>query len=112
MKQSRPLVQALAEHGDQGTSGIGPQASLDDYMQTAQKPDYVDFDESSRINSPGITGMPGIKTSKLFRNNPNFLAILPLDVLSADSSLTEEFYSSTAKADLCIVLAKYCSSAL
>lgn len=75
-------------------------------------PDYIDFTDSPRATSQPTSQSPGIETSYLFRKNPNFLAIRPLDVICADSAKNQEFYLPTVKAHLCAVLERHCGPAL
>ena len=110
MRQSGSLFQVQTE--GESLVDTAPPPSATNCAQMEPEQDYIDFADSSRENSPGAIELPGIETSKLFRKNPDFLKIRPLDVISADSAYTEEFYSETVKAHLCMVLARHCSSAL
>ena len=112
LRESDSLTQVLTDCENSANIQVPLPPTISNSTLMESEPDYVDFTDSSRGNSPDAIEASGIETTKLFRQNPNYVSIRPLDVICADSACTEEFYSSTVKAHLCMVLARHCNSAL
>ena len=104
LKRSDLLLEAQAENAIERT--ISPVACCD---STDAESDYVDLTDSSS-DGRRATRTPGIDMGKLFRKNPNYLSLRPLDVICSES--LQGFYVSTVKAHLCAVLSRHCGHAL
>src|SRR5947209_6793397 len=74
--------------------------------ETSGYQDLSDSEDEDEVVRPS----PGIPIRDLFRSNPDYLSLRPLDIINPDSIV--KFYNETVKSHLCVLLCKYFPAAM